>query len=120
MIKDLLSWIPTVTYLAIIGEAMALLFGLVIAKKQSPWNNRKNHSLLILDIVLGWSTFLILLMNYAGLVILVPTTLLLLSHAYRIIEQFYTKTTPFCFNQPLSLINLTKFVGLAISIYLFI
>ena len=76
--------------------------------------------LLILDIVLGWSTFLILLMNYTGLLILIPTTLLLLSHAYRIIELFFTKTTPFCFNQSLSLINLAKFVGLAFSIYIFI
>jgi hypothetical protein len=120
MIKDIISWIPAVTYLVVIGEAMALLFGLVIAKKQSPWNSRKNQTLLILDIVLGWSTFLILLMDYSGLLILIPTTLLLLSHAYRIIEMFFIKTPPFCFNQSLSMINLAKFVGLAISIYIFI
>jgi hypothetical protein len=46
MIKDLFSWIPAITYLVVIGEAMALLFGLMITKSQSAWNTRKNQIIL--------------------------------------------------------------------------
>ena len=120
MDKEFFLWIPSITLIFVIGEALALLFGMVLTKNKSVWNTRKNQAILILDLVLGWSTFLILLMNQNGLLILIPTTILMLSHAYRIIELFIQKTIPFCFNQPLSIINLVKFVGLAVSIYIFI
>lgn len=120
MSRELLLWVPIITYFLVIGEALALLFGLVVAKSQSEWNTRKNHALLYIDLVLGWSTFLILLMGYAGIPILIFTTILLLSHAYRVVETTLKIEVPFCFNQPLSFINLAKFTGLAFCIILFI
>ena len=120
MSKEFLLWIPSITYIFVIGEALALLFGMVLTKQQSAWNTRKNQTILILDIVLGWSTFLILMMNQTGLLILIPNVILMLSHAYRVVETYLKVEMPFCFNQPLSIINLVKFVGLAISIYIFI
>ena len=120
MSKEFFFWVPSLTYLLVIGEGMALLFGMVIANHKSGWNMRKNHILLISDLVIGWSTFLILLMDYVGFPIIILTTVLLLSHAYRVVEPYLKVEIPFCFNQPLSIINLVKFVGLAVSIYIFI
>jgi hypothetical protein len=120
MIKEYVSWIPTITYIVIISEVLALLFGIVIAKNQSIWNTRKNQVLLYSDLVFAWSAFLMLIMGYIGAVILIFSIILLLSHAYRIIEYYLKIGMPFCFNRPLYLVNLAKFAGLAISIYVFI
>lgn len=111
-------WIFTLVLLLIAGEAIALLLGMVILPKQKvSWANRKNIFFLAMDILLPLLAWLLLIYPQSAQLQLLLLILLGASHAYREVEVQIKDPEPFCYNQPLRLVNLLKLAGILLLLW---
>jgi hypothetical protein len=104
--------------LLIVGEALVLIVGLVFFKKPSlVWASAVNIALVLCDFLLGGYLF----PKYFGftnsrsaLEVLGAMMVLIATHSFRASQTLRKAKNPYCFNQPLGVINWIKLLGLLI------
>jgi hypothetical protein len=100
-----------------IGEAIALLAGtLIIPSQTSNWLNKKNASLLILDVIAGIMILVALpQLHYLSFeIFLLLLAIGIATHTYRTIQYYSAEQIKFCSNLPLFIVNNLKLLGLLI------
>lgn len=111
-----LQVVTLIVGIIVAGEATALAIGIHIVKKSdSPWVSLKNDLLLALDVVVG----LVLILMVFGSEKFPPpvwfpifVSIGLITHIFRIWEYLSDRTSSFCGNRSLFILNNLKFVGL--------
>jgi hypothetical protein len=98
-----------------LGEALALITGLLVFRKPSPkWANGVNISLVLSDFLLGGY----LIQKYLGmkddfntLLTLLVFMLLIASHSFRSSQTLKHTRNPYCFNWSLKIVNWIQLAG---------
>jgi len=111
-----LQVVTLIVGIVVAGEATALAIGIHIVKKSnSSWVSLKNDLLLALDVVVG----LVLILMVFGSENFPPpvwfpvfVSIGLITHIFRIWEYLSDRTSSFCGNRSLFILNNLKFVGL--------
>lgn len=108
-------------YLLVTGEALALIAGLLVFKKPSlKWASAANITLDLSDLLLGgylFSLYFGLTKSSSGLEILLAMMALIATHSFRASQTLRKVINPYCFNQPLSIVNWIKLTGLLILFF---
>ena len=118
MNPELFQTIGIAICLIIAGEALALLAGLFIFKKPThEWANLVNIALVSSDLIMGGyllQDYLGLIINHNELEVLLLIMALIATHSFRTSQTLRMARNPYCFNQPLGIVNWIKLAGVSV------
>jgi hypothetical protein len=107
--------------LLIVGEALALIAGLLFFKKPSlVWASAVNIALVLSDLLLGgylFPKYFRFTNSRSALEVLRAMMVLIATHSFRASQTLRKVKNPYCFNQPLGVINWIKMAGLLILFF---
>lgn len=109
--------------LAIFIEAVALLFGMSVIKKNKEWLTVRNIIIILVDLLTGGILFWITIHSLSGFdsVLTEIYLAIIVSHSYRFAEGFLQQKNKFCFSKTLIIANNLKLiVSIIITLIIFI
>jgi hypothetical protein len=111
----------TLTLLLTVGEALMLLYILLlINKKETKWTNPVNLLLLFTDLIFSSIIVIAIYMGDYNFFFYLAILLLVISHSFRTADYLFDwREHKFCFNAPLFIVNNLKLTGFVLSLFLY-